>query len=60
MAERVYLEWTVENWITVLLMTFVGLFAVGLIASAVRTYRGGGAGGGKIASPSSGTAAGGE
>lgn len=42
MAEggRVYLAWTVENWITILLMVFVGMFAIGLISSAVRHYQG--------------------
>jgi hypothetical protein len=40
MPERVYLEWTIENWITVILMVFVGMFAIGMIASAVRHYTG--------------------
>jgi hypothetical protein len=38
--ERVYLQWTVENWVTVLLMTATGLFVVGMISSAVRHYKG--------------------
>lgn len=37
---RVYLAWTVENWITVLLMVFVAMFLVGMISSAVRHYSG--------------------
>jgi hypothetical protein len=40
MAERVYLDWTIENWITVLLMVGVGMFVVGMIASGVRHYTG--------------------
>jgi|HubBroStandDraft_4_1064222.scaffolds.fasta_scaffold01290_2 hypothetical protein len=40
MAERVYLDWTVENWITVVLMVGVGMFVIGLAASAVRHYSG--------------------
>lgn len=40
MAERVYLEWTVENWITVLLMVFAGMAVIGLIASGIRHYTG--------------------
>jgi hypothetical protein len=51
MAERVYLSWTVENWVTVLLMVFVAMFAIGLISSAVRHY----SGSAQIASPNTGT-----
>jgi hypothetical protein len=40
MADKVYLNWTVENWITVMLMVFVGMAIIGLIASAVRHYTG--------------------
>jgi hypothetical protein len=40
MAERVYLSWTIENWITILLMVFVAMFAIGLISSGVRHYTG--------------------
>lgn len=40
MAEKVYLQWTLENWITVTLMAFAGVAIVGLIASAVRHYSG--------------------
>lgn len=40
MAEKVYLNWTLENWITVVLMVFVGMFLIGLIASGVRHYSG--------------------
>jgi hypothetical protein len=45
---RVYLAWTIENWITVLLMVFVSMFAIGLISSGVRHYAG-------TASPNTGT-----
>lgn len=40
MAEKVYLQWTLENWITVVLMAFAGIALVGFIASAVRHYNG--------------------
>ena len=40
MAEKVYLQWTIENWITVALMAFSGIAVVGLIASAIRHYNG--------------------
>jgi hypothetical protein len=40
MAEKVYLDWTIENWITVVLMVFVAMFAIGLISSAIRHYSG--------------------
>jgi len=40
MAEKVYLQWTLENWITVTLMAFAGVALVGLIASAFRHYNG--------------------
>jgi len=40
MAEKVYLQWTLENWITVVLMAFAGIFLIGLISSAFRHYSG--------------------
>lgn len=40
MAEKVYLQWTLENWITVGLMAFAGIFLIGLISSAIRHYSG--------------------
>ena len=40
MPEKVYLQWTLENWITVGLMAFAFIFAVGMISSAVRHYTG--------------------
>ena len=40
MAEKVYLQWTIENWITVGLMVFSMLAIIGLAASAVRHYSG--------------------
>ena len=40
MAEKVYLQWNLVNWITIVLMAFVGLAVVGMIASAVRHYNG--------------------
>ena len=38
--ERVYLQWTVENWFTVLLMAATGLFVAGMISSGIRHYKG--------------------
>jgi hypothetical protein len=40
MEDKVYLQWTLENWITITLMAFAGFFLVGLIASAIRHYNG--------------------
>ena len=40
MADRVYLQWTLENWITVTLMAFAGVAIIGLIASGIRHYNG--------------------
>lgn len=34
MEERIYLQWTVVNWITVFLMATIGFLLVGLIAQA--------------------------
>jgi hypothetical protein len=51
MAEKIYLSWTIENWVTVLLMVFVAMFAIGLISSAVRHY----SGTAQVASPNTGT-----
>lgn len=34
--ERVYLEWNIVNWITVVLMAAIGLSAVGLVSSALQ------------------------
>lgn len=51
MADKVYLNWTIENWLTVTLMVFIGMALIGLIASAVRTY----SGTATLASPATGT-----
>lgn len=40
MADRFYLQWNVVNWITVVLMAAVGMFLVGMVASALRHYNG--------------------
>jgi hypothetical protein len=53
MAERVYLQWTIENWITVVLMAASFMFVVGLVSSAVRHYTGTA----QLASPNTGTSA---
>ena len=40
--DRVYLHWNIINWITVVLMAGIGMFAVGFVGSAVKHYREGG------------------
>jgi hypothetical protein len=52
MADRVYLQWTIENWITVLLMVFLAMAVIGLFSSAFRHYTGTA----QIGSPDTGTA----
>lgn len=37
--ERVYLQWNLPNWITVVLMAAVGMALVQFVASGVRQYR---------------------
>jgi len=39
-TQRFYLQWNIVNWITVVLMATVGMFLVGMLASAVRHYGG--------------------
>jgi hypothetical protein len=34
--ERVYLEWNIVNWITVVLMAAIGLAAVGFVSSSIQ------------------------
>lgn len=34
--ERVYLEWNVVNWITVVLMAAIGLSLVGVVSAAIQ------------------------
>jgi hypothetical protein len=52
MADKLYINWTVENWITVLLMVFAGMALIALVASALRHYTGSA----MVASPATGTA----
>ncbi len=40
MENKLFLQWTVENWITVLLMVFVSMALIGMISSAFRHYSG--------------------
>lgn len=40
MAERFYLQWSLVNWITVVLMAGSAILLIGLIASALRHYNG--------------------
>lgn len=40
--ERVYLHWNIINWITVVLMAYIGLTVIGFAGSAIRHYRDGG------------------
>lgn len=37
--ERVYLQWNLVNWITVVLMATLGAMLVGLIAASIKQYR---------------------
>ena len=39
--ERTYLQWNLENWVTVILMAGIGFAVVGMIASGVRAWRSG-------------------
>lgn len=45
--ERTYLQWNVENWLTVVLMASLGILGVAFISSGVRKIlkRGGVSGG---------------
>jgi hypothetical protein len=36
--ERVYIQWNLVNWITIVLMAAVGMMAVGAVAKAIRSY----------------------
>jgi len=38
--DRVYISWSIENWITVVLMVALGYFLVSFIASLVRKQLG--------------------
>lgn len=40
MDERVYIQWTVVNWITIFLMATIGFLAVGAIAQAAQRITG--------------------
>jgi len=40
--EKVYISWSIENWITVVLMVALGYFLVSLVTSLVRKRLGGG------------------
>lgn len=35
-APKFYLQWNIVNWITVILMAFVGMMIVGALASGAR------------------------
>jgi len=41
--ERVYLQWNLPNWITVVLMAAIGFTVVGLVASGIKGYTAGAA-----------------
>ena len=41
MSEETELTWTVANWITVLLMVFIGFAVVGFVARATAKVRAG-------------------
>lgn len=44
--ERVYIQWTIVNWITVFLMAVMGFMLLGMIAQAAHNFTGKFAGGG--------------
>lgn len=37
--EKVYLQWNVTNWVTVVLMASVGMLAVGAVMAGISAYR---------------------
>jgi hypothetical protein len=39
--ERVYLQWNLPNWITVVLMAVIGFALVGAIAAGIKGYTSG-------------------
>lgn len=39
--ERVYIQWSITNWITVFLMATLGFLAIGFIAQAAHNMTGG-------------------
>lgn len=39
-SSKFYLQWNIVNWITVVLMAFIGMMIVGALASGVRQYSG--------------------
>lgn len=41
--ERVYIAWSIENWITVVLMAALGYLLFSLVAKATMQYQGGSA-----------------
>lgn len=40
MDERVYIQWTITNWITIFLMATLGFLAAGAIAQAAHRLTG--------------------
>lgn len=41
MADKVYLQWTFPNWITVVLMAALGATIIGFVSSGLKTYQDG-------------------
>jgi len=37
--EKVYLQWNLVNWITVVLMVSLGTVLIGVVASGIKTMR---------------------
>ena len=37
--DRAYLQWNIVNWVTVVLMAAVGIMFIGLLGSALKTYK---------------------
>jgi hypothetical protein len=42
MADRVYIQWSIVNWITIVLMAALGAVLIGVVAAGIKTYNGGG------------------
>jgi len=37
--DRVYIQWNVVNWITIVLMAALGAVLIGVVAAGVKTYQ---------------------
>lgn len=37
--ERVYIQWSIVNWITVVLMASLGAALIGVVVAGIKTYK---------------------